>query len=373
MFYKISILLFLSVFTSLLYASQIITAPKGYSLDAKLTSTSILLGETTQLTLIYRYGDVEDYEVEKPEFTNIIVKELDSKDYKDEDGYFVEEINYSLQPQKEGNFSLKNIQVQTQIIDGLYKNFDNRSKYTKVFSLKAKAIILEVKKLPNNITAIGKYRLSAKVDKSNVQAGELVTLTISLYGDGNIQNLDAIMPHINNATTYLLYTTLSKRQHLQTKVYEIISDQSYHIPSFELHYFDKEDSFVKKSSTNRINVKIDGYQQEETKIINNQDKYFFFILAILLFRYLYSNFIRTRVKKEPTLIKTVKSCRIKSDLYKKIVVYLGRDEKLDSLIYQLEDESKPKFKLIKKEIIKRLIKLRLHERDNLLFTTKDTL
>jgi len=131
MFYKISVLVLLSVFSSFLYASQIISTPKGYSLEAQLSNTSILLGETVQLKLIYRYKDVEDYEVVEPAFSDFIVKEVDSNDYKDSDGYSVEEIRYSLLAQKEGNFSLSNLHVETQIIDANYKSFDNRSKYTK--------------------------------------------------------------------------------------------------------------------------------------------------------------------------------------------------------------------------------------------------
>ena len=119
------------IFPPIISASQIISTPKGYSLEVQLSNTSILLGETVQLKLIYRYKDVEDYEVSEPKFAGFVVKELDSKDYKDKDSYGVEEINYSLLAQKEGNFSLSNLYVETQIIDANYKNFDNRSKYTK--------------------------------------------------------------------------------------------------------------------------------------------------------------------------------------------------------------------------------------------------
>ncbi|MDQ7067423.1 MAG: BatD family protein [Sulfurimonas sp.] len=212
MFYKISILFFLLVFSSYLNATQTINPPRGYSLEARLKETNILLGETTQLTLIYRYTDVEDYEIKEPQFSGIVIKELDSKDFKDKNGSFREEINYSLTPQREGNFTLNDLQVISQIIDTKYKNFNNRSKYTKEFSLKANTLTLEVIKLPNNITAIGEYQLKASVDKQYAKEAEVVTLTLSLYGDGNIQNLDALEPKIENATLNLLYTTRSKGQ-----------------------------------------------------------------------------------------------------------------------------------------------------------------
>lgn len=376
MFYKISILFFISIFTALLYGSQTITAPKAYTLDAKLSNASILLGESTQLKLIFRYKDLEDYEIGAPSFSNITVKELGSKDYTDKEGYSVEEINYSLTPQNEGNFSLTKLEVQAEIIDGEYRNFDNRSKYTQKFSVRAKNITLEVKKLPKGITAIGNYRLSTTVDKMHVAKGEVLTLTLELYGDGNILNLDFIKPEIQDATTYLQYTTFSKRLHLQTKVYEIISDKDYSVPAFRLLYYDKEDGLVKESVSKPIRVSIKGYITPHTDTINDMEKYIFFlagVLSLIMLIILYKIITKKRVKKEATFIKIVKTCSTQNDLYKKVVVYLGRDKELDSLIYLLEDESELKFKQIKKEIIKDLVKLGLDERDNLFFTTKHTL
>ncbi|MDF1878677.1 BatD family protein [Sulfurimonas sp. SAG-AH-194-C20] len=376
MFYKISTLFFLSVFTSLLYASQTIATPKAYTLDATLSNASILLGETTQLKLTFRYKDLEDYEIQELSFSNITVKELDSNDYTDKEGYSVEEINYSLTPQNEGNFSFSNLKVQAEIIDGQYKNFDNRSKYTQKFSVIAKTIHLAVKKLPKGITAIGDYRLSSTVDKTNVAKGEIVTLTLSLYGDGNILNLDFFQPDIQNATTYLQYTTSSKRQQLQTKVYEIIADKDYCVPAFRLLYYDKEDRLVKKSVSEAIKVSIQGYISPPSDTIEDKERYFFFlagVISLVLLIVLYKILTRKREKKEATFIKSIKSSRTKNDLYTKVVVYLGKDKELDSLIYALEGESELSFKSIKKETIKRLVKLGLHERDNLLFTTKNTL
>ncbi|MDF1876731.1 BatD family protein [Sulfurimonas sp. SAG-AH-194-L11] len=375
MFYKISIILFLHLLVSSLYASQIIQAPKGYSFTAELTDTSILLGETTQLKLTYTYSDLEDYEITEPEFTGMLVKELGSKDFKKEDSTRVEEIYYSITPQSEGNFTLKGLRVETQIIDGLYKNFDNRSKYTKRFIVKASELNLEVKKLPDNITAIGEYRLTASVDKRSVLAGEVVTLRISLYGDGNIQNLDSIVPKIQDATAYLLYTTSSKRQHLQTKAYALISEKDYTIPSFELLYFDKRDSLVKKTATELIKIDIKGYTHKKEKIVSDNNNYIYFFIAsfITLTIILIYQIKKRRVKQKTSLIKKLKSARKKDEFYKKVVVYLGRDKNLDALIYKLEDEHLPNFKTIKKEIIKELVKLGLHERDDLLFTTQYTL
>ncbi|MDQ7043491.1 MAG: hypothetical protein Q9M34_08190 [Sulfurimonas sp.] len=376
MFYKISILFFLLVFSSYLNATQIINPPRGYSLEARLKETNILLGETTQLTLIYRYTDVEDYEIKEPQFSGIVIKELDSKDFKDKNGSFREEINYSLTPQREGNFTLNDLQVISQIIDTKYKNFNNRSKYTKEFSLKANTLTLEVIKLPNNITAIGEYQLKASVDKQYAKEAEVVTLTLSLYGDGNIQNLDALEPKIENATLNLLYTTRSKRMHLLTKVYEIVSEQTYTIPSFELFYFDKEDMLIKKSNSEFIEVTINGYRKTQENFMDNKDKYLYFLLgftSILVLLSLYKLLTSKKEKKESTLVKRVKKSRTKSELYKNVVVFLGRDKELDNFIYQLEDETFLNFKAIKKELIKRLVKLGLNERDNLLFTAKNTL
>ena len=366
MSYTIKILLLVSFFTSI-YASEYISAPDGYTFEAELSQKSIFLGEATELKLIYRYKDVEDYEIIEPDFDGIVVKELSSKDYEDENNLFTEEILYSLKPQREGNFSLSNITVNTQIIDSKYKNFNNRSKYTKKFSLRAQTLMLEVKKLPNNITAIGKYQLSADVDKKSINPGEPITLTFSLKGDGNIQNLDALDLSIKNASLFLRYTTKSKRAHLQTKVYEIISNESYTIPSFELPYYDKELAILQKSRTEPIHITLNS-----DKEIPNYIYLFILTSFLVMLISIYKVKKTKKCSREAEFISSIKSSSTKNELYKKVVVFLGKDKELDSLIYQLEDERKLNFKLIKKEILK-LVKLRLNERNNLFFTAKNTL
>lgn len=359
-----------------LHASQVIEASEGYNLDAELSKESILLGETTELKLTYKYKDLEDYEIIEPEFTGIKVKELNSRDYKDNDGSFVEEISYELYPQNEGNFSLSELSVNAEIIDTKYRNFNNRSKYTKKFSLSAKPLLLRVKKLPDNISVIGNYQLTTTVDKKEVAPKEVLTLTISLYGEGNIKSLENLQLHINNATTYLLYTTQSKKRHQRTKVYEIISDTPYLIPSFKLHYYDKQEALIQQTQTNPIEILMKGYSKKKTEEQSYKTEYIFSLLAlvlILFFLFLYRNFIKKRLNKPVSFIRVLKGCSSQSELYKKVVVLLGKDETLDTLIYKLEEENQRNFKKVKKEIIKLLVKLGLHERNNLLFTTKHTI
>ena len=367
---RISLLLLFLCFSASLSAAETIAVPEGYSLEATLTDSHLLPGERTVLTVKFKYKDLEDYEIVEPEFTDIVVTELDSKDYKDEEGYFVEELHYSVSPKKEGTFLLKNIKVDTEIIDATYTNFNNRSKYTKRFTVTAKPLTLQVNKLPNNISAIGDYKLKIEVDKTHLKSGELLTLTISLHGEGNIKNLDAIEPKITNATTYLLYTTKSNRQRLQTKTYSIISQKPYIIPSFVLDYFDKNAGVVKRTQTDLIQIKIDGYTEENKKTMPYSTYLIILldVLFILLFTAIYIYLKRRDKHSKPDLIKRLKGCSNKDIFYKKVVVFLGRDKELNTLIYSLEDEHLPNFKAVKRAIIKRLVKLRLHERNNLFFT-----
>ena len=355
MFQMIKIFFLLVSLSSFVYATEIISAPQGYYLQSTLSKKSLYLGEKVDFYLALHYKDAEDYEIFSPHFSGIQVEELESQEFTDTKGLQVEQIHYILTPQKEGIFSLQKLQADVEIIRGAYKNLNNKSKFTKKFTLSANTLKLEVKKLPHNVSAIGNYTLSTKVDRKNISKGELVTLAIMLQGEGNIPNLNAIDISIPKATTYLRYTTKSSREKLQTKVYEIVSDQSYIIPSLHLSYFDKKDSLVHTTSSNAITIEVNTTKKlpikNDTRVAV---KVFYFILgacSVLLFFYLYKKLSFTKKEQNPLLSK-IKASSSKEALYKIMVIYIGREKEVDRVISQLEEEENSNFKQVKKELVK---------------------
>jgi len=353
--------LFLLLLSLLLNAS---TPP--YTLTIAVDKKEIFLGDTLRLSLIFQYADLEDYEIDKIQIPNFEVKELGSKDYKTEDAKFVEEIEYKLIPQQSGSFTIGKFQVNIETIAKNYKHLNNKSKYTKKIFIQSNSIGLQVKKLPDNLSAIGSYELTTTVDKTNVKAAEVVTLTIKLEGTGNIKNLDFIKLKIPNATTYLIMSSKSEKKHILTKTYEIICEHSYKIPSLSLEYFNQELGIKRVTQSHPFDINILQAKEKikNTATLNTDEKLLFFFIGVLsmiffLILYIFYKKITLR-KKESSFINSLKNTKNSSTLYKQMVIYLGRDKELDRFIFLLETSQSSLFKEYKKSVIKRVQEINLN-------------
>lgn len=360
--FKILLLLCL---TLNLYANN----EENYSLKIELEKSNIFIGESILCKLTFTYNDLEDYKLPEIESSKFTLKEISSEDYKLNDIQSVEEIHYKLTPTELGKIEFGNFKVDIETINGKYKNFNNRSKYTKKFSIFSNTIDVNVKALPDNLSAIGDYVLDASIDKINPNVGEPVKLTVVLRGEGNVDNLDSLALDIKNATTYLLYSTKNSQKHEFTKTFEIVSNSDYIIPSFTMKYFNITRNKVETIRSRTFNIKLLNLPSRKTdKTKNNPDKkmnnigriiYFFYgVTSVLLLIFIYK--IYKYFKKnfqESSFLNKVKNSKKRDSLYKNIVIYLGKDAELDKLIYMLENKDKDSFKAIKKGVLSRLQEL----------------
>lgn len=338
-----------------------------YSLEVILNKKNIYLGESVKMALKFSYKNAEDYRLKDVKIAYFTVKELDFFDYKENNNTFVEKTNYLLTPQKSGLFTLGDFIMDVEVLTKEYKDFDNRSKYTKKFSISSDSVKLHVQKLPNNISVLGEYTIDASVDKHKVSAGEVVTLTLNLQGIGNIKNLDTLNLHIPNATSYLVMSAKSSKKHLFSKTFEIIADESYTIPPFELHYFDKNLNIVRTTQSKSFFIELDNTCKTQTqsnhfKIINKKSHTFYIEILSGLFLILMYMFYKINVRgKKTTFLSSLKNTKSQDKLYKKLVVHLGKNSELDELIYLLESKDTSHYKQ-NKHLVMKLVKRNFTEK-----------
>ncbi len=327
------------------------TISKDFDFDMKVDKSSAYVGEKIRLTLRFTYNDLEDYSLPQVDFPDFLIKEIDNKDYTRKDGYQVEESTYSLVAQKQGKISLYPLKVEVESLEGGYKKLNNKSKYIKKRSIYSNELTLNVKAIPQGASVFGDYELLSSLDKQRVHIGEAVTLTLSIKGQGNIDNMDGINFSIPNTSIYEKSTATSK-------IFEIVSDKNFTIPSLSIKYFDKNTHKLKILKSKIFNIEvIDPSSHKATKESSKEEasqKYFYFFIGVLstLIVLLLLRLVKKTVpsKKKSPLLKVLQQSKNKEDLLKKIVPYLGVDKSLDRLIYRLEDETS-EFQKIKKEII----------------------
>ena len=332
------------------------TVSKDFDLQMHLNKKSIYLGETAILKIVFSYADLDDYTFIEPHFQDITLTQTASKEYVNEEGKDVEELSYELKAQKIGRLPLKASKVTVEI---------SKNRHTKHLTVYSNALFINVKALPQGISAIGNYKLHASINKNTLHAKKPLTLTLYLEGSGNVDNLDALHLNIKNTT---VYEAKSKKvtNILYKKAFTIISEKDYLIPSFSLRYYDKTTNKVQTTATQALHINIieDKHLKKETTMTQ---KALFYLLGLLtagiifLFYKMYTD--KKEKKEDSPLLQKVQKCTNEDTLFKIMVPYLGRDRVVDRVIYALEAKEKHDFKELKKKL-----ELRLNERDDLFFT-----
>ena len=190
--------------------------------------------------------------------------------------YIVREERKILFPTSPGDLTIGETQVRTAIPTGR-QNRDPFSMFGDLFqerqyvTLKAPPFNIEVLPLPDAgkpadfSGAVGRYDISAQIDKRNVQVNEAISLSVRISGQGNIKSLPE--PQLPDLPDFRVETSSSDYDAgLQgddvggSKVYEYVLIPRVagekKIGSIELSYFDPRTKSYKTAKTAPIDINV---------------------------------------------------------------------------------------------------------------------
>lgn len=201
---------------------------------------------------------------------------------------------YVMYPQMTGRLEIPSITFkgivvqQNRNVDPMEAFFNGGSGYVEVKkNIKAPGITLQVDPLPqrpaNFSGGVGKFNISASLDKKEVKAGEPITLRVVVGGIGNLKLLK--QPVVNFPKDFDKYdakvtdkTRLTANGVEGNMVYDFLAvprnQGSYTIPSVELTYYDTGKNAYKTIKTQPFKVEVekgDG-TSGESEDFASQDK-----------------------------------------------------------------------------------------------------
>ena len=201
---------------------------------------------------------------------------------------------YVMYPQMTGSLEIPSITFkgivvqQNRNVDPMEAFFNGGSGYVEVKKdIKAPGITLQVDPLPqrpaNFSGGVGKFNISASLDKKDVKAGEPITLRVVVGGIGNLKLLK--QPVVNFPKDFDKYdakvtdkTRLTANGVEGNMVYDFLAvprnQGSYTIPSVELTYYDTSKNAYKTIKTQPFKVEVekgDG-TSAESEDFASQDK-----------------------------------------------------------------------------------------------------
>lgn len=201
---------------------------------------------------------------------------------------------YVMYPQMTGRLEIPSITFkgivvqQNRNVDPMEAFFNGGSGYVEVKKdIKAPGITLQVDPLPqrpaNFSGGVGKFNISASLDKKEVKAGEPITLRVVVGGIGNLKLLK--QPVVNFPKDFDKYdakvtdkTRLTANGVEGNMVYDFLAvprnQGSYTIPSVELTYYDTSKNAYKTIKTQPFKVEVEkgNGTSAESEDFASQDK-----------------------------------------------------------------------------------------------------
>ncbi|WP_456451440.1 BatD family protein [Hydrogenimonas sp.] len=263
---------------------KVVDAPKAVATGGGVTQLSLELeksdlhvGEPVEMTLTLRYPRGTRFaqvELQKPEFPNFWIKKLGEATREYDGEYEVQKQRYLLFPQKAGHYKLgpltaklaKRVRVKPPIDDpffddDFFNGFFARLQWSRIAS---NSVEVDVAPLPGGVELYGDFTIRAEADKTQVEANKPVRITVTVEGEGNVEDIAKFEPDIPGAVIYADDPVV--KEWVKNGVYggtftqtiTVVADRDFTVPPFTLRYYDPKKGEVVEKKTGPIFVKVVG-------------------------------------------------------------------------------------------------------------------
>ena len=257
---------------------NITVKPVDTSKDAEfmlsLTSDKkeVLVGEPFEITLLFKQKNgagAVDSSFIPPKLKGFWIKN-ESKPQRYQDGdYAVTKVVYKVAAQRTGKLGVGKAQMKiaTRVNSrDMFGSFMPQVKWRSYFS---NELNFDVKPLPGGVNLIGNFTISAKADKSEINANEAVNVTIEVDGNGNLEDIKSFKPYINGVNVFDEKIVINGSKLTQKLAF--VADSDFVIPSFTLKSYDPKTKEIKTASTKEIKIRVKN-AKPKTKLTIKRDE-----------------------------------------------------------------------------------------------------
>jgi len=264
---------------------------KSFFAEQKFNKTTCYIGEPVYYTFSF-YADrmlARNPSVNLPDFSNFITEDFPPRNYQkiiSGKRYFVSELKIALIPIKEGTYRFP--QASLTIQEWSFPSFFDEDFFSDFFgggrskTLTTQPLVLKVIPLPENGKPanykgdIGNFKIKAKIDKRKLKVGEPVTLSIKIYGEGNISSIS--QPDFPVLPNFKQYEVISSKK-IKKENYVLAGEKTFQtilvpgisgelkIPSIKYSFFNPQKKKYQTLSTEEFSIKVFPSPKEKKKTI----------------------------------------------------------------------------------------------------------
>jgi hypothetical protein len=249
-------------------------AGSDYLLEVTLDKDEAYVGESVRLDITFKRRldtHADRVQISEPRLEGFWAKKAPDRRQGDEGEYLTETHTYILFPQKAGDLHIPAVEAAVGTIkrsrsnsffnDPFFDRFTDQIQWKKLFS---DEVTLHVKPLPQGLELYGAFSISSEVDKDSVQANKPVNLTVTVTGEGNVEDIVKFDPVITDVITYADDPKVDGKMingsyvgTFKQKI-AIIADKDFTIPPLKLRYFDSAKQRVMTKESEPIDIKVIG-------------------------------------------------------------------------------------------------------------------
>ena len=353
-----------------------------FMVELSVDKNESYVGEAINLTISFKSkinARADQIQLGEPKLENFWVKKNEKVNHSSQGEYIVQSLTYKLFPQKAGTYTIPIMETLVGQIerrrqrnnffnDPFFNGLTQKLNWQKIYSNSLK---LTITPLPEGLELYGNYQIQASVDSQRVQANKPVNLTLSVKGEGNIDDVKKFDLSVNNVIIYADDPQISSKeiheiyQGLFKQKIVLIADQNFTIPSLSLKFFDKKSKKVKTVTTKPIEIEIMGSSKmasepstievspsqilqapkevEREVIIEKEDAYLkYLFLAIGFIAGVVFNFIINKIRnrsstEESNIIKAIKNAKDDRILFTLLLPHAKSNHKVREILNQLEE------------------------------------
>jgi hypothetical protein len=259
------------------HATQITVLPTGkssisngdYRLQMLTSRKIVYVGEAFGLQVLFfepRNSNIAQAQYIAPKFDGFFVKSSQKERLENTPEGTAHIFDYILTPQKEGNITISAPQIKLgiQTFSGArdpWGFFNNEIHWR---SLQGTPRTITVKPLPLHADLVGKFTIKGSVDATKVKANKPVNFTLTLEGEGNLDDVDEPKIDLPDVTVYSDDAQSSVQiqgDHISShweKKYTFIADHNFTIPAITFSAFDPKRRKSTPLSTSPILIHVLG-------------------------------------------------------------------------------------------------------------------
>jgi hypothetical protein len=257
---------------------NITVKPADTSRDAEFMLTlssdkkEVLVGEPFDITLLFKQKNgagAVDSNFVPPSLKGFWVKNESKPERYQEGDYTVTKVVYKVAAQRRGKLSVGKAQMKiaTRVNSrDIFGSFLPQVKWRSYFS---NELNFDVKPLPGGVDLIGTFTISAKADKSVINANEAVNVTIEVDGDGNLEDIKSFKPYIDGVNVFDEKIVINGSKLTQKLAF--VADSDFAIPAFTIKSYDPKTKEIKTASTKEIKIKVKN-AKPKTKLTIKRDE-----------------------------------------------------------------------------------------------------